>query len=187
MSSLQIVLRRLACICVGMSLATSVAVAQDLATIPTRKLAEVVDDAEDDTCDDNDRERLMELLGHDARASIRMRVAESLAIKPLPLSPSVESVLIALTSDESLVVSAVAVSALRSTLLKMDPLERSATVLEWAVADDPMHRLAAAKVIKHPMQILAIHQVFEALSLDERSDVRLVAQDSRNAFYSIGT
>jgi hypothetical protein len=179
MISLQVVLRRLAMVCVGMSLSVSASVAADLASIPSKKLAEVVEEIENDEATENqDRERVMQLLHYDTRAAVRLRVAESLAIKPMPLTTEIATILARLTSDESVSVRTAALDALISTLLQMNAIERSAEVLQWVVSDDARRRLTAARLLAKPLQILAQHDALQALSIDDDPYVREAAKAS---------
>ena len=100
MRSLDAILRRLAMVCVGMSIATSAAVAADLSAIPARKLNQVVEETEDnDAWAPEDRVRLLGMLGWDSRSSVREQVATSLASKPVAWSPQLEALLTQLCDD----------------------------------------------------------------------------------------
>ncbi len=185
MRSLDAILRRLATVCVGMSIATSAAVAADLSAIPERKLNQVVEETEDsDDWAPEDRIRLLGMLGCDARSSVREQVATSLAIKPEVWSPQLEALLTQLSNDPAENVRAAAKDAFLHELLTMDGFERSCLVVDWATSTDPRQRLMMAQVLAVPVVAVGVDSALSHLATDTDSNVRETALASTQALTS---
>lgn len=179
MRSLHAILRRLATVCVGMSIATSAAVAADLGSIPERKLNQVVEETEDDDAwESEDRAQLLALLSHDARASVREQVALSLAIKPVIWTASVDSMLAKLCSDRVDCVRSAASDALLHELIAADGFERSRVVAEWALSEDDAQRLVIAQTLAAPLAAVGVYTALQHLANDEVAAVRAAAATS---------
>ncbi len=176
MRSLDAVLRRLALVCVGMSIATSAAVAADLSVIPERKLNQVVEETEDnDDWAPEDRMRLLGMLGCDGRAAVREHVATSLAIKPVVWSPQLASLLTQLGDDSVPQVRAAAHDAFLHELLTMDGFDRSCVVVDWATSNDPRQRLMMAQVLAVPLVAVGIDGALAQLVTDDDPAIREAA------------
>ena len=179
MRSLHAILRRLATVCVGMSIATSAAVAADLSSIPERKLNQVVEETEDDDAwESEDRAQLLALLSHDARAGVREQVALSLAIKPVKWTASVDSMLAKLCSDRVDGVRSAASDALLHELIAADGFERSNAVAEWALSDVATQRLVIAQALAAPLAAVGVATALQHLLNDPVVEVRVAAAAS---------
>lgn len=192
MLSLHVILRRLAIVCGGMSMATSAAVAADLSAIPARKLNQVVEETEDnDDWAPEDRVRLLGMLGCDSRPAVREQVATSLAIRPVtwspPLEPILTPLLTQLCADPAPNVRAAAHDAFLHELLTMDGFDRSCVVVDWATSPDPRQRLIMAQVLAEPIGAVGIEGALEKLATDDVPAIREAAQASLHALQNTRT
>lgn len=182
MHSLNAILRRLAMVCVGMSIATAAAVAADLSAIPERKLNQVVEETEDnDDWAPEDRVRLLGMLGCDGRPAVREQVALSLASKPLVWSPQLESLLIQLSDDPAVQVRTAAHDAFLHELLSLDGFDRSCLVVDWATSVDPRQRRMMAHVLAVPLSALGVDDALAQLATDDDPVIRDAALASTRA------
>jgi HEAT repeat protein len=148
--------------------------ASSLARIP-RELVEGAIAEVEDTLPAEERRRVLDLLSHDPRASVRARVAE--VVVNLWPEPRVEAqeVLRRLTRDESEEVRSAAGRAFRTLVEKVAPIARLELVCRWAVSESLEERVAAAEALRSSVPVFASDLVLEQLALDPEPAVRRAA------------
>jgi hypothetical protein len=151
--------------------------ASSLLRIP-RELVEGAIGEADETLPAEERRRVLELLSHDPRATVRARLAE-VVVRLWP-EPRVESqeVLRKLAHDESATVRSAAGRALRSLIESVAPIARLELVCRWAVAEASAERVAAADALRSSVPVFASDLVLEQLALDAEPTVRRAALEA---------
>ncbi len=154
--------------------------ASSLLRIP-RELVEGAMAEADESLPAEERRRLLDLLSHDPRVSVRARLAE-VAVSLWP-EPRVEAqeVLRKLSQDEAPEVRAAAGVALRSLLSSVPPIARLELVCRWAVAEASQERVAAAAALRSQVPVFASDLVLEQLALDREPLVRRAALEAITA------
>jgi HEAT repeat protein len=151
--------------------------ASSLLRIP-RELVECAIAEADESLPAEERRRLLDLLSHDPRVSVRARLVEAVVgLWPEP-RVEVQEVLRKLSRDESPDVRAAAGVALRSLVESVPPIARLELVCRWAVAEATPERVAAAVALRSHVPVLASDLVLEQLALDRDATVRQAALDA---------
>jgi hypothetical protein len=154
--------------------------ASSLLRIP-RELVENAMAEADESLPAEERRRLLDLLSHDPRASVRARLAEVVvALWPEPRVEAQE-VVRKLSHDDSVDVRAAAGVALRSLIASVPPIARLELVCRWAVAEASPERVAAAAALRSHTPVFASDLVLEQLALDREPAVRRAALEAISA------
>jgi hypothetical protein len=145
--------------------------ASSLLRIP-RELVEGAIAEADESLPSEERRRVLDLLSHDPRASVRARLAEVVvALWPEPRVEAQE-VLRKLSHDDSASVRVAAGTALRTLVESVAPIARLELVCRWAVAEAREERAAAALALRSRVPVFASDLVLEQLALDAEPAVR---------------
>lgn len=148
--------------------------ASSLLRIP-RELVEGAIAEADESLPAEERRRVLDLLSHDPRASVRARLAEVVvALWPEPRVEAQE-VLRKLSHDDSAPVRAAAGGALRALVESVAPIARLELVCRWAVAAAGEERVTAALALRSNVPVFASDLVLEQLALDADAPVRRAA------------
>lgn len=148
-----------------------------LARIPREQVEGAIAEV-DEQLPAEERRRVLELLAHDPRPSVRARLAEVLVtLWPEPRLGAQE-VLRRLLHDESEEVRTAAGRGLWALLVNMAPIDQLELVCRWVVADSPEERLALALALRSNVRVFASDLVLEQLAFDAEIPVRRAALDA---------
>lgn len=155
--------------------------APELLKVPASLLTEVVEDVEESDWQPEARRRMLDLLVHDPRPAVRVRVCEALAGLWGESPDQVTELLRTLSHDGSAIVQAAAARGFGDVLARASALERIELVAEWTLSEEPAERQTLARALSATTPVLIGDLAIDQLTIDRDPAVRrwaLVAAES---------
>jgi len=158
--------------------------APSLLRVPADVIAEVVDGEEDRHWQAADRKRLLQLLAHDPRESVRSLVAKQAATLWADAPEDALELVRSLSHDGALRVRFSAAAALEQVLAQAPPLEAMGLVAEWVTSAAEAERAAVAFALRGAPATTLTDLAVEVLAADRSDVVRRFAIEAAAARFT---
>lgn len=175
----QRLLRYVALVAGGAIVGTSVGAL--IEQVPTSTIELLLDEADIEEWEAGDRNRMAQALCRDARAAVRVRLAEHVATCPLPLSRADSAWLYRLAMDPNQTVRTTLVSGLAQLLERAVPIERTFLISSWSDSRSPEVRCAMAAALERDIPAVGALSALETLGIDPSPQVRAAAARAAGA------
>jgi hypothetical protein len=155
--------------------------APELRKVPESLLGDIVEEVEEAEWQPEARNRMLDLLTHDPRPMVRVRVSEAVVSVWNEVPDQAVVMLRRLVDDESGLVRAAAAAGLADVLARASVIERVALVAEWTISEKPTERLALARALCASTPVLIGDLAIDQLTRDPEPTIRRWALMAANS------
>ncbi len=152
--------------------AGSVDPAPELLRVPASLVGDIVEEVEEADWQPEARQRMLQLLTHDPRPMVRVRVSEAVSAIWTEAPNDASEMLRNLANDESGLVRAAAAATLADILARASLLDRVALVAEWTISEEATERRTLARALCAPTPVLIGDLAIDQLARDSEPTVR---------------